>query len=97
MATVELDIKTKVAKKLNINKIPKEKIKREINSVRMVDGKFIASFEITNIPKQEITEFSQSTYRSFQKIFDTIEDFSTYANNFFKINDKQVLTLPDLG
>ncbi len=63
----------------------------------MVDGKFIASFEITNIPKQEITEFSQSTYRSFQKIFDTIEDFSTYANNFFKINDKQVLTLPDLG
>lgn len=65
-------------------------IRNTINSVEKTDGKITANFSVDGIPTGKENMHS---YRTIPKIFDTWEQFSEYANNFFNMSDEEIIEL----
>lgn len=87
---VSNETKEEMKGKLNSIKddIKKAGIKKSIDGVKLTDGKVTADFCIEGLPsKKEKGEhplaMSESSYKRYPKIFDTVKDFTTYAEKFF--------------
>lgn len=84
---MDKDIKSKVREKLKLlDEFEEDKIERSISSVKMVDGKIQATFEISGLlPKDKGKGRNEiQSYRHSSKIFDTLEEFNDYVKNFFE-------------
>jgi len=88
------ELKEKVRSKLNLAEdIKQNKISKSIYEVKLVDGKIQARFELSGIPpkKSSKSDFIESGFKSFTKIFDNIEDFSEYAIEFFNADPEEIV------
>ena len=68
--------------------IKKAGIKKSIDNVKLTDGKVTADFCIEGLPHKEKKEKSgpssyEDQYKRYPKIFDTVKEFTTYAEKFF--------------
>ena len=66
--------------------IKKAGIKKSIDGVKLTDGKVTADFCIEGLPSKKEKKHPmeiESSYKRYPKIFDTVKDFTTYAEKFF--------------
>lgn len=88
------DVKQRVASKLNLTADLKDaRIQTSVNDVKKVDGKISAQFSVSGLPTKKENGFYSDSYKSFPKIFDTIEDFAKYATTFFNASDEQIIKI----
>lgn len=86
---VSAEAKEEMKGKLNSIKddIKEAGIKKSIDGVKFTDGKVTADFCIEGLPKKEKKEkglaHPESDYKRYPKIFDTVKEFTTYAEKFF--------------
>ena len=91
---VDKDVKIKVARKLDFAEdIRETKIQTSIGNVKKIDGKISASFEISGLPQKNKNNSYSDSYKSIPKIFDTIEQFTEYANKFFNSSDDEIIKI----
>lgn len=92
----ETSAKERVKSKLTnamASDIKESKVKQRIQSLEKVDGKITATFSITGLPHKD-DNYSDS-YRDIPKIFDTWDNFSSYAEAFFNASDEELIKLAE--
>lgn len=57
----------------------KDSKEQRSSSVSIVDNKFVANFSVSS------NDNGDYSYENYQKIFDTIKDYSTYLDKFLKL------------
>lgn len=57
----------------------KDSKEQRSSSVSMVDNKFVANFSVSSNNNEDYQ------YESYQKIFNTVKDYSTYLDKFLKL------------
>ncbi len=74
--------------------VKKAQIKKSIDNVKLTDGKVTADFYVEGLPSKkfksgkgsmEVSSYDE-THRRYPKIFDTVKDFTKYAEEFFEEN-----------
>lgn len=86
MAAVNPDMKKQMNEKISLalNDIKSAEISKSIENVKQIDNKITAEFSVSGLQVEKSSmHSSESPYRRYQKIFDTWEDFSSYAEEFF--------------
>lgn len=73
------------------------KIKTSIYRVEQIDGKFKADFEISGLPGKKGGNNSMPSYedrnKTIPKIFNTVGEFTAYAEKFFAMSDEEIIKL----
>ena len=94
---LEEDMKTakeRVREKFNLAKdLKKNKISTSIR-IKEVDGKVMADVDIEGLPtKPQKNGLVESSYKHFTKIFDSFDEFTKYAKNFFGKSDEEIIQI----
>jgi hypothetical protein len=65
--------------------LKKSKIKKSIDQLKEVDGKYTADFCVEGLPEKKVKgDELSSSYKRYPKIFDDIKDLVSYVEKFFK-------------
>jgi hypothetical protein len=87
--------KERVSEKFDLAKdIKDSKVQVSIDNIKMVDGKIMATINISGlpVPKGTTDSWSQSN-RNIPKIFDTIEDCCDDMTAIFKLSDEDLIKM----
>lgn len=88
--------KERVEEKFNLAKdIKDSKVDVTANSIKMLDGKVSANFEISGLPtgKGDGPMSYNDSHRTIQKIFDDMEDCCDYMTEIFAKSDEELIKL----
>ena len=72
------------------------KIDRRVNSVNYTDGKIHARYSVSGLPTKKdknVDYVSESSYRDYDKIFDTWTEFAGYTEALFTMSTEELLKL----
>ena len=92
---VDSEMKEAVKGKLNFGSsitkdIQESKVKVRIEGVEKVDGKIKANYYISGLPTKKENE---SSSQDIPKIFNSINEFSTYTKKMFGMDDDDIVKM----
>jgi len=86
--------KERVEEKFNLAKdIKDSQVEVTADSIKMLDGKVTASFDISGLPVAKGEDQWSNSHRTIQKIFDDMEDCCDYMTEIFAKSDEELIKL----
>lgn len=96
---VKDEVKKRVMKKLDLaGDLRGSKIRTSMGHTEMVDGKLQTSFQIDGLPRKNnkgdnSLVYSERSYESIPKIFNSWDELSEYAKSFFSKTDEELIEM----